>query len=115
MTDKETLFRLASLGADVADPIILFGLLRGNNSPMKPHFPMNDENYEELFKKAQHTTTIDQRVMAIKKLSNYLYNNMWVVPLFEKKLIVSIDTERVKNVGLQDGGLTFFVERAVLK
>ncbi|MBT4761919.1 MAG: ABC transporter substrate-binding protein [Bdellovibrionaceae bacterium] len=114
-TDKETLFRLASLGADVADPIILFGLLRGKNSPLSPHFPLNDKSYENLFSKAQHTTTLDQRVMAVKKLSSYIHENTWTVPLFEKKLLVSINPNRIKDIGLQDGGLTFFVERATLK
>ncbi len=114
-SDKTTLFRLASLGADVADPIILFGLLRGKNSPLKPHFPLNDKIYEDLFIKAQHTTTLDQRVMAIKNLSSYLHDETWVVPLFEKKLLVSINPNSVKDTGLQDGGLTFFVERTKLK
>ena len=113
--DNSTLFRLASLGADVADPIILFGLLRGENSPLKPHYPLNDRQYEELFLKAQHTTTLDQRVMAIKNLSKYLHDNTWVVPLFEKKLLVSINPSSIKDTGLQDGGLTFFIERTNLK
>ena len=114
MDDKSTLFRLVPLGADVADPMILFSLLKGEKSPLKPHFPMNDKPYEELFKKAQQATKIEQRTESIKNLSEYLYQNKWMIPLFEKKLLVSVDSKRVKNVGLQDGGLTFFVERVTL-
>ena len=113
-TDKTTLFRLASLGADVADPLVLFGLLRGKSSPMRPHFPLNDKGYEELFEKAQFSNTFDRRVLAVKELSKYLHDNSWLIPLFEKKLLVSINSKRIKEVGLQDGGLTFFLERTVL-
>lgn len=114
-TDKKTLFRLASLGADVADPLVLFGLLRGEKSPMRPHFPLNDQGYEDLFGKALLSDTFDRRVLAVKNLSRYIHDNVWLIPLFEKKLMVSIDTKRVKDVGLQDGGLTFFLERTRLQ
>ena len=114
-SDNTTLFRLASLGADVADPLVLFGLLRGPSSPMRPHFPKNDKGYEDLFEKALLADTFDRRVMAVKDLSKYLHENVWLIPLFEKKLMVSIDPKRVKNVGLQDGGLTFYLERTSLK
>jgi oligopeptide transport system substrate-binding protein len=114
-SDKTTLFRLASLGADVADPLVLFGLLRGKSSPMRPHFPVNDKGYEDLFRKALLSDTFDRRVMAVKNLSKYMADNVWMVPLFEKKLMVSVDPKRVKDVGLQDGGLTFFLERTTLQ
>lgn len=114
-SDKTTLFRIASLGADVADPLVLFGLFRGNSSPMRPHFPLNDQGYENLFNKALLADTFDRRVLAVKDLSKYLHDNMWMIPLFEKKLMVSIDTKRIKDIGPQDGGLTFFLERTVLQ
>ena len=112
--NKNTLFRLVSLGASIADPLILFGLLRGEKSPMRPHFPAYDKGYEELFKEAQLCGQIGQRAAAVKKLSQYVQKNVWLVPLFEKKLLVSVDPKRVKSVGVQDGGLTFFLERTVL-
>lgn len=112
--NKTTLFRLASLGADVADPLVLFGLLQGEKSPMRPHFPLDDKKYEKLLHKAQISTTLDQRVIAVKNLSQYLHDNTWLVPLFEKKLLVSINTKRINDVGTQDGGLTFFLERTRL-
>ena len=112
--NKDTLFYLASLGATVADPLILFGLLRGEKSPMRPHFPMHDMEYEELFQKAQLASTLDKRIAPVEKLSQYVQGNVWFVPLFEKKLLVSVDFKRVKSVGVQDGGLTFFLERTTL-
>ena len=114
LDDKDTLFHLFSLGADVVDPIVLFNLLSGENSPMKPHFPMNDKTYNDLLEKAKLETIMEKRVASIKKLSEYLYQNKWMVPLFERKLLVSMDPTRVKSAGLQDGGLTFFVERVTL-
>ena len=112
--NKDTLFRLVSLGASVADPLILFGLFRGEKSPKRPHFPLHDNDYENLFQKAQHSSTLEQRVAAVKNLSQYLQDNVWLVPLFEKKLLVSVDPKRVKSVGVQDGGITFFLERTTL-
>ncbi len=112
--NKDTLFRLTSLGAGVADPLILFGLLRGEKSPKRPHFPLHDKEYEDLFNKAQLSNTLEQRVAAVKKLSQYVQDNVWLVPLFEKKLLVSVNSKRVKSVGVQDGGITFFLERTVL-
>ena len=112
--DKSTLFRLFSLGADIADSTILFGLLKGEKSPLRPHFPMNDKTYDALFKKAQQATIMEKRIESVKKLSEYLCQNKWMIPLFEKKLLVSINPQKVKDVGLQDGGLTFFVERVTL-
>ena len=112
--NKDTLFRLTSLGTGVADPLILFGLLRGEKSPKRPHFPLHDKEYESLFRKAQLSTTLEQRVDAVKKLSQYVQDNVWLVPLFEKKLLVSVNPKRIKSIGVQDGGLTFFLERTVL-
>ena len=112
--NKDTLFRIVSLGATVADPLTLFGLFRGENSPKRPFFPLHDKEYEEIFHKAQLSTTFEERAIAVKKLSQYVQDNVWFVPLFEKKLLVSVDPKRVKSVGVQDGGLTFFLERTVL-
>ena len=112
--NKDTLFRLVTLGADIADPLIMLGLFRGEKSPNRPHFPMHDKEYETLFSKAELSTTLEHRAVAVKKLSQYIQDNVWLVPLFEKKLLVSVDPKRVKSVGVQDGGLTFFLERTVL-
>jgi ABC-type transport system substrate-binding protein len=113
--NKTTLFRVASLGADVADPLVLFGLFQGEKSPMRPHFPIKDKGYSDLFKKAQTSTSFDQRVITVKALSNYIFDNTWMVPLFERKQLVSINPKRVKTVGTQDGGLTFFLDRVSLQ
>lgn len=112
--DKDTLLCLVSLGASIADPLILFGLLNGEKSPMRPHFPLYDKEYEALLNKAQLSKTFEQRVAAVKKLSQYVQDNVWLVPLFEKKLLVSVNSKRVKSVGVQDGGLTFYLERTTL-
>ena len=112
--NKDTLFYLASLGAAVADPLILFGLLTGEKSPMRPHFPLHDKEYENLFQKAQLSSEPEARTAAVKKLSQYVQDNVWFVPLFEKKLLVSVNPKRVKSVGVQDGGITFFLERTTL-
>ena len=114
-SNKTTLFRLASLGADVADPLVLFGLLRGDDSPLNPHFPRKDTQFEQLLDEAQLAATFDQKILSVKGLSEYVQKNVWMVPLFEKKLMISINPSRVQNVGRQDGGLTFFLDRVTLK
>lgn len=112
--DKNTLLRLSALGTGFAEPLTLFGLLKGEKSPKRPYFPLHDKEYENLFSKAQLSTTLEQRVAAVKNLSQYIQDNVWLVPLFEKKLLVSVNYKRVKSVGVQDGGITFFLERTVL-
>ena len=110
-----TLFRIVSLGADVADPLVLFGLLKGDESPLNPHFPKNNAKFNTLYDQAQVASTFDQRVMSVKSLSEYVHENVWMVPLFERKMMVSIDPKRVQSVGKQDGGLTFFLDRVTLR
>ena len=53
--------------------------------------------------------------MSVKSLSEYVHENVWMVPLFERKMMVSIDPKRVQSVGKQDGGLTFFLDRVTLR
>lgn len=114
-SDNKTLFRILSLGADVADPVVLFGLMRGEKSPLIPHFPKNDDKFEKLYANAQMASTLDQRVLAIKELSKHLYENKWTIPLFEKQLLVSAKKGRFKSFGKQQGGLTFYVDRLQVK
>ena len=112
--NKETPFRIVTLGADVVDPVILFGLMRGKSSPLWPHFPRNDVQYEKLLNVAKDAVSLDKKALATQELSKYFYKNKISVPLFERKMFVSIKRDRIKSVGLQDGGITFYLDRVEL-
>ena len=114
-SDKETPFRIMSLGADIADPIILFELMRGDDSPLWPHFPPNDKVYESLIDTASRAEILNVKISATQKLSQYFYDNKISIPLFEKKIFVSVKKDRVKSIGKQDGGLTFYLDRVELR
>ena len=113
--DNKTPFRVASPGADVADSIVLFELMRGENSPYWPHFPKNDKKYEKLIDLAKNTSSLDKKVLATKELSQYFYDNKISVPLFEGRTFISFNKDRIKSLGLQNGGLTFYLNRVEIR
>ena len=113
--DKETPFRIVSLGADIADPIILFNLMKGKESPLWPHFAPNDHVYHQLLGEIEKTDSLKNKVLATKNLSQYFYDNKISVPLFEEKGFVSFKVSKVKSLGSQEGGLTFYLNRVQLK
>ena len=111
-TDKETPFRVISLGADVADPLILFEIMNGgDSSPLWPHFPKNDNKYINLIDIAREAETLKEKTSAVREISKYFYNNKISVPLFERKQFVSFRKDRIKSIGEQNGGLTFYLNR----
>ncbi len=110
--DKESLFKILSMGADVVDPTVLFSLIR---SPFKQHFPENDEKYFDLLVKAESAHSLDQRVIALKALSKHMYDNRYVVPLFERKSAIGINEAKIKSLGEQNGGIAFYLDRITIQ
>lgn len=113
--DKITPFRIITLGADVADPLVLFGLMQGKNSPLWPHFPEKDKKRDELISIAKDAQSLDKKALAVQALSRHFHDQVTTVPLFERRLFVSIKKDRIGSVGKQDGGLTFYLNRVELK
>jgi ABC-type oligopeptide transport system substrate-binding subunit len=96
------------MGADVVDPTVLFSLIR---SPFKQHFPVEDKKYYDLLEKAESAHSLDQRVIALKAMSKHLYQNKYVVPLFERKSAIGINKNKIESLGQQNGGITFYLDR----
>jgi ABC-type oligopeptide transport system substrate-binding subunit len=113
-SDREIPFRIISLGADVADPLVLFGLFK-RGSPMIPHYPQNDTRYEELYNHAAHAESLDTKVLAVADLSRYFMEQVYAVPLFERHEIVGVNKTRIKSLGSQAGSLAVQLDRVVLK
>jgi ABC-type transport system substrate-binding protein len=107
--DNDTLFRIISLGADVMEPLVLFGLMRGK-SPYYPHYP-EDKTFDKLFEDAISQTTQEGKIAKVIKLSRHYYENRFSIPLFERKLLYGHNSQRIKSLGKQDGGLTFLIEK----
>ncbi len=113
--DISTPFRIISLGADITDPIALFGMLRGKASTLSPHFPPDDAEFEALYQRAKGADTFAERMKSLTRISDYIMKNQWMVPLFEKKAVVSYNPKRVESLGDQDGGLVFYPELVVIR
>lgn len=111
-SDTSSLFKILSMGADVVDPTVLFSLIR---SPFKQHFPENDEKYFDLLIKAESAHSLDQRVIALKALSQHMYENRYVVPLFERKSAIGINKTKIKSLGEQNGGIAFYLDRITIQ
>ena len=110
--DKDSLFKVLSMGADVVDPTVLFSLIR---SPFKQHFPENDAKYFDLLIRAESALSLDQRVIALKALSMHMYENRYVVPLFERKSAIGINKTKIKSIGEQNGGIAFYLDRITVQ
>lgn len=113
--DISTPFRIISLGADITDPIALFGMLRGKASTLSPHFPVDDAEFEALYQRAKTAETFAERMKSLMRISDYIMKNQWMVPLFEKKAVVSYNPKRIESLGNQDGGLVFYPELVVIR
>ena len=111
-SDTDTLFKILSMGADVVDPTVLFSLIR---SPFKQHFPENDEKYFDLLIEAESAHSLDQRVIALKALSQHMYDNRYVIPLFERKSAIGINKSKIKSLGEQNGGIAFYLDRITIQ
>lgn len=113
-SDRGTPFRIISLGADVADPLVLFGLFRAG-SPMTPHFPKNDKAYEALYQKAAKAESLDAKSLTVIELSKYFVDHVYAVPLFERRGLVEVNRDRIKSLGEQTGSLALYLDRVVLR
>lgn len=113
-SDRATPFRIISLGADVVDPLVLFGLFR-NGSPMAPHFPKDDHKFEGLYLKAAAAPSLDSKALAVKELSKYFVAEEYAVPLFERHGIVAINPRKIRDLGQQGNTLAVHLNEVVLK
>lgn len=113
-SDRRTPFRVISLGADVVDPLVLFGLFRAG-SPLAPHFPKDDHHYEDLYKKAAAAASLDAKALAVRELSKYFVAEEYAVPLFERHGFVAINPQTVRDLGSQGNTLAVHLNGVVLK
>ena len=113
-SDKDVPLRILSLGADLADPLVLFGLFRAG-SPMVPHFPAKDQEFDRLYLAAAKASSLDKKSAAVKALSQYFVENVFAVPLFERRALIGVNGKKIKSIGNQDGGNAIYLERFVLK
>lgn len=108
-SDDKYAMRIVSLGADVADPLILFNLFT-ESSPVMP-FGSRDEELKGLISSAETLVTSEDREISIQKLSKYFYDNRISIPLFERKQEVFIRNDFQYKLGKQDSGIPLLVTR----
>ena len=112
-SDRGYPMKVLSLGADVSDPTVMFGLFR-KGSPLKPHYPENDSHYENLFQQVSKESALDKKAEAVKQISQYFVDQNYAVPLFESHSWIMAKRERIKDIGTQDGGLCIYLDRIVM-
>ena len=98
---------LVSTGADYFDPISNFSMYR-KGSPAVNSYP-NDNLLEKLIDEAKDASDRNILDKKLKDISNYFYKNTIILPLFEVPTIAYYKPEKIKSVGVQFGGLVFYL------
>lgn len=109
-SDAQYPIRILSPGADPADPLVIFNLFKPK-SPFSKHAPQNDSTYENLIREAANAESLDIKAQSVQKLSRYVLNQHYFVPLFERLPLIMYNPKKILSLGEQDGGLTFFFDR----
>ena len=112
--DKKFPFTITTLGADIVDPIVLYGLF-AKGSPLSPHYPKDDTAFADLLGEASGASVSEAKVDAVKKVSKYFFDNAIAIPLFFKNTLIQINPKRIASIGKQDGGVVVFLDRIELK
>jgi len=112
--DSRDLAKISTLGADVMDPLILFGVFR-EGSPIGPYIPPFDERFERLFLRAAEATQREDREATIHELAAYFEQQNYVIPLFERYAIIAYNADTIESLGAQNGSLIFYLDRISLK
>lgn len=113
-THAETLMWIVSFVMGDVDPVLKFGVLR-ESGPLRPFVPSGEKMLETLYQQAAQASSLDIRVDTVSKLSKYVYDKSLVVPLMERKPVHWYNPEKVADLGVQDGGYWFYLERVRLK
>ncbi len=110
---KNSPLYLVSTAADYFDPISNFTMYR-KGSPAINSYP-HDKLLENLIDEASEAS--DRQILntKLKNISTYFYKNTVILPLFEIPTIAYYKPEKIKSIGVQFGGLIFYLHNLEVK
>jgi len=104
---KDSPMYLCSQGADFIDPLVSFSKYR-KGGPAADRYPSDPElgALIEETKDSNNRNLLNER---LKLISNYFHEYKIVIPLFNVPTTVYYKANKIKNVGDQFGGATFYL------
>jgi ABC-type oligopeptide transport system substrate-binding subunit len=91
---------LTTLILDWSDPLLIFNSLV-STSPYRNEVPKNDGKVDRLFQQAEAAATNDDRFLKIRKLSDYVDQNLLILPVFKRYTLYRINPKTVVSLGDQ--------------
>lgn len=98
------------------DPLLKFwNFVRYPNNPLYNAAPPKDERLLSLLEEAGSAESFDVRVETIKSLSQYVIDQSFVVPLYERLASVIYNPSVISDLGHQDGFIWFYLNHLKLQ
>lgn len=105
---------ISTLGCDVMDPLVLFGVFR-EGSPLGPYIPPRNSEFERLFELAAKAQVRDDREATVRELALHFERMNYAIPLFERYAVIAYNKETIASLGKQNGSLILYLNRVELK
>ena len=109
-TATATPIKLSGRVTDIVDPLVMFASFR-ENSPYIYERPLPDDQLETLYKKAESSEAIEDRVQAVRALSKYVVEQNYVIPIMEQQFVIYQSKQTRINLGKQNQPMTVFIDR----
>lgn len=103
-------FMVISIAIDSYDPLSDLSVLR-KESFLFPYVPFSDQIFAKIFDDAKVGTKTEKRVERVKAISSYIQKRSLIVPLVNRFSAIWYKKDKIKTIGEQDGGMTFFLDR----
>lgn len=105
---------LSGMVADYIDPLVMFASLtkRGADPFTRA---ADDQHLEDLYMNASKDAQRNERIASLRKLSQYVIEMTYVLPLAEERVKIYYDPKTVKSLGSQTTPLTLFIENIEVK
>lgn len=102
--------------SDYVDPLIMFSSFKkdGHEPYYRPTGKVLDR-FQKLYDKTQNATTFDERNEHVKKLSEFVRDEVVVLPLAEERTVYHINPKTVKDLGVQSNPITLEIENIRMK
>ena len=111
---KDSPFRLFTMSSDSFNSLIIFSLYSRKSCLINQPF-IKDRVFENLIEEAKYATTKEVLNEKLKNLSWYFNANKIIIPLFEGKMIVHFNPQKIFSIGTQFGSSIFYLHNLEMK
>ena len=106
-------FVLHSKIADYYEPLINFIEIKNENIEVNNYPKFSKIN--DLINEVKKSSSNENMIFNLEKLSSYFIENNIVVPLFEIPSVAFYNSKKIKSIGQQIGGQAFYLQNLVMK